>query len=519
MDHSNSNTSPPSITEKPYESDQANDANEFTVVQEKRWYNTGLKIFGKQLPAYNAASVQLLMVSIVFFLTPGMFNALSGLGGSGLGEQYHQTAANSNVALYCTFATIGFFSGTIVNTLGPRITLAIGGVGYALNSASLLCFNHTQNTGFVIAAGAILGVCAACLWSAQGVVIMAYPTEKSKGKYVAIFWAIFNLGSVIGSLIPLGQSLNDTNQGGVSDGTYAAFLALMIVGSILALSLMPINKVIKSDGTGVIVKKNPTFVTEMKGLFKLLKVDPYVVLLFPMFFCSNWFYTYQFNVFNLAKFNVRTRSLNSLLYWTMQIVGALSWGLFLDWEKYNRKTRAKVFHAVVFVLTFAIWGGGYAFQKDFTRQDVTDGKVVAMDWTDGRKYIGPMFLYMFYGFYDAVWQTYVYWLLGALTNSSRKLGLYAGFYKGIQSAGSAIVWRLDAMEVEYMSLFASSWGLLAASLVISLPLVLWRVKESTDFEDDVMFTEDLDNREEIAEVVGEWVAPGVEVRDDQIIKV
>jgi hypothetical protein len=31
--------------------------------------------------------------------------------------------------------------------------------------------------------------------------------------------------------------------------------------------------------------------------------------------------------------------------------------------------------------------------------------------------------------------------MGSLTNNSRKLANFAGFYKGIQSAGAAITWR------------------------------------------------------------------------------
>lgn len=456
----------------------------------RRWYNTGLKIGGYRMLPYNASVIQLVMVSFVFFLCPGMYNALNGLGGSGLLAKDASTSANANVALYCTFATVGFFSGTIANTIGAKYSLLIGGVGYALYSASLLCFQHTQNAGFVIAAGAILGICASCLWAGQGIVLMAYPLEKEKGRFLSIFWCIFNLGGVIGSLIPLIQTVNNSNAGGVSDATYAAFLALMIVGAILALSILPSGYVRKLDGTRVIVKKHPTIVSEMKGLVKVLRLDPYIILLFPMFFASNWFYTYQFNCFNLGRFNVRTRSLNNLLYWVAQIFGALIWGWILDWARFSRKTRAYAYHGVLFVLTMAIWGGGYDFQKQFTRADNDAGTLVAMDWTDGA-YIGPMFLYIFYGMFDAIWQTYVYWLLGALTNSSRKLALYAGFYKGIQSAGAAIVWRLDATGTEYMSIFASSWALLAGSLVLAIPVVL-RVKETTDPEEDAMFTEDGD---------------------------
>lgn len=59
--------------------------------------------------------------------------------------------------------------------------------------------------------------------------------------------------------------------------------------------------------------KNPTWKTELLGLWETIRTDSYVVFLFPMFFASNWFYTYQFNDFNGAKFNVRTRSLNNTL--------------------------------------------------------------------------------------------------------------------------------------------------------------------------------------------------------------
>lgn len=75
----------------------------------------------------------------------------SGLGGGG---QLDATVADdSTVALYSTFATIAFFSGTICNKIGIKATLSLGGFGYALYSASFLSYNHTQNRGFVIFAG------------------------------------------------------------------------------------------------------------------------------------------------------------------------------------------------------------------------------------------------------------------------------------------------------------------------------------------------------------------------------
>jgi hypothetical protein len=48
---------------------------------------------------------------------------------------------------------------------------------------------QTQGTRwFFILAGAILGITAALLWSAQGEIMMSYPLEKDKGKMFGIFW-------------------------------------------------------------------------------------------------------------------------------------------------------------------------------------------------------------------------------------------------------------------------------------------------------------------------------------------
>jgi MFS family permease len=110
-------------------------------------------------------------------------------------------ANNANVALYSTFSVVGFFAGTFTNKLGIKLTLSFGGLGYFIYASSLLSYNHTQNDGFLIFAGALLGVCAGLLWTAQGAIMMSYPPEGSKGRYISWFWMIFNLGAVIGSLV------------------------------------------------------------------------------------------------------------------------------------------------------------------------------------------------------------------------------------------------------------------------------------------------------------------------------
>ncbi|GKZ22447.1 hypothetical protein AbraIFM66951_008329 [Aspergillus brasiliensis] len=465
----------PAVTSDP-------EAGHETKLTGKPWMYKPVKIGPWSLPYFASPEAQLLLVSFVCFLCPGMFNAVSGLGGGG--QLDPADVSDANTALYSTFAVVGFFAGSIANRIGLRLTLSIGGFGYFLYVASLLSYNHNKNSGFLIFAGALLGVCGGLLWCAQGAVMMSYPNEKDKGKFIAIFWVIFNLGGVIGSLVPLGQNLH-SEAGQVNDGTYIAFMVLMALGFVLAWGLSDSKYVKRKDGSHVIVMKNPTWISEFKGLYDTIRTDYYIILFFPMFLVSNWFTAYQFNSVNGAYFTIRTRALNNLLYWLMQMVGAFVFGQILDLKYFSRPIRAKIGLGLLFALTMGVWGGGYAFQKTYTRKSV----VADTDWTTSG-YVGPMFLYMFYGFYDAAFQTCAYWFMGSLTNNARKLANFAGFYKGIQSAGAAGMWRMDAVGTPYMTEFASCWGLLAGSLVIASPVVFLRIKEHADVEADLNFSDE-----------------------------
>lgn len=463
---------------------------EVVVRRPAGWMYKGFAINGKEV-WYASPIVQLIMVAMVCFLCPGMFNALGGLGAGGQVDALAQD--NANTALYSTFAVVAFFSGTIANMLGVRLTLSLGGLGYCVYAASFLSYNHNQNDGFVIFAGAFLGVCAGLLWTAQGTIMMSYPSEDRKGRYISWFWMIFNMGAVIGSLIPLGQNI-EKKTGPVTDGTYAGFIVLMFCGAVLALFLCNANKVQRRDGSHVILMKNPSWWTEIKGLGETITSEPWIILLFPMFFASNVFYTYQVNCFNAPHFNTRTRALNNTLYWLSQIFGAIAFGYALDYGQFRRTVRAKAGFVALFVLTMVIWGGGSAWQfKQPSREFVEDKNTtyVPVDWTDGGDaYIGPMFLFMFYGFYDAAWQTCIYWYMGALSNSGRKAANLTGFYKGVQSAGAAVFWRLDGLKKPYETMFGSTWGLLGAALVFAAPVIWLKIKDTVTIEEDLKFSDE-----------------------------
>lgn len=72
----------------------------------------------------------------------------------------------------------------------------------------------------MIFAGAVLGFTAALLWSAQGAIMMSYPLEKDKGKSFGIFWAIFQFGAFIGSIIALAINIKSGKLTSVATSTY-----------------------------------------------------------------------------------------------------------------------------------------------------------------------------------------------------------------------------------------------------------------------------------------------------------
>ncbi|KIJ24610.1 hypothetical protein M422DRAFT_39088 [Sphaerobolus stellatus SS14] len=422
---------------------------------------------------------QLLLISFICFCDPGMYNSISGIGGSG--QLDPTVAANATVALLAATAVAAFtVVPTVFDVLGPRGCLLLSGWTYPLYAGSLLCYNHTQNSAFVIVSGAILGVGAAFLWTAQGDIMLSYPTEGQRGRAIAWFWVIFNIGGAVGGFMSFGLNFK-SKAGTVSDSTYIAFIVVMAFGWLLSVFVAPPNRVTRSDGTVVARTKHRasdlTWKQQLRAFTKAYS-NWRIMILIPMFFCTNIPYSYQQNSVNGATFTIRSRSLNSALYWLAQVFGGLFIGFVLDIPSLRRSNRAKVGWVITFVLTFAIYGGGFAFQK-WTNQRPKN----FLDFSNVSEFVGPCFLYIFYGMYDAIFQSLCYWTMGALSNNPHTIARYVALYKTFQAAGGAMAWRINALHKPAMTQFAMNWGLLAAALIIASP-ALWTIKDTTEPEDD-----------------------------------
>lgn len=427
---------------------------------------------------FNSPLIQIILIGLVCFCCPGMFNALSGMGGGG--QVNHEAANNANTALYTTFAVFGVLGGGIFNLLGPRLTLLAGCSTYVLYAGSFLYYNHYKHQLFAIIAGAILGIGAGLLWAAQGAIMTSYPPTQRKGVYISLFWSIFNMGGVIGGLIPFVLNYNRTTATSVSDGTYIAFMCFMGFGAVLSLLILPPTKVVRDDGTRASVvtyKKVSTEALEILKLFTNWKMQ----LIIPAAWASNFFYSYQFNNVNGLLFNLRTKGLNNVFYWGAQMVGSMALGYLLDFSFKSRRMRGFVGIGVVATMSTGIWAGGLLNQlryKDGNFGEELDFKM------SGSRFAGPFVLYFSYGLLDAMFQSLCYWVIGALADDSETLSRYSGFYKGVQSAGAAVAWQVDTHKTPLVTQLVINWGLTTISYPLLVILIVLAVKDGEPSKDD-----------------------------------
>lgn len=200
-----------------------------------------------------------------------------------------------------------------------------------------------------------------------------------------------------------------------------------------------------------------------------------------MFFASNYFYAYQ-GAINANIFDGTTRALNAVLEALGAITGALFIGYVLDIERLKRRTRGYIGLALVTVITIIVWSAALAWQVTFSRANVSDTNRIS--YHDHKTYAPKGALFFFFYFGDSCYQALIYWVMSALTNDPFKLARFAGFYKAIQSAGSAGSFGMDAVGTPFLNELLGSWCM----MLFSFPLAYFVIRtiKDTNYDDEKM---------------------------------
>jgi hypothetical protein len=200
-----------------------------------------------------------------------------------------------------------------------------------------------------------------------------------------------NLGASIGGIISLALNVQRSYRGSISKATYIVLMTIMCLGMPFAILLPSTSKVQRTDGRKVVMKKAPSLLKEFHVLGRLLK-NPTVLALIPLMLYAQWFLSYQWQ-FNYAYFTVRTRALNSMLFYLGGLVASMSLGWFLDWDRLPRPRRAKIGFFIVLITSGTSWILAQAVQAHYLKTKPT------LDWDSDGFGVG-CFLFLLWGVSD-----------------------------------------------------------------------------------------------------------------------
>ncbi|GKU05743.1 unnamed protein product, partial [Fusarium langsethiae] len=284
---------------------------------------------------YRSPLFNVIIVGLISFTQPGIWNALNNTGAGGQQEPYLVNGANS-----LTFGIMVFgcslFS-ILANKIGLKWVLVIGTLGYAPYSAALYTNNRYGVEWFVLLGGATCGIGASALWASEGAIALGYGDVKDRGKFrtlavtiVAGIWlGLRELGQLIGSSIQLSLNVDSGKRGRVGYTTYLVLIALQCLGLPLAFLISPPHKVIRSDGSKLPSTKTNKSIAEQFRKWGALIQRKQFFLLIPMLVGFNWNSTYL-GIYLVNYFSVRSRALASLTSGVAATAANIFWGWFFD---------------------------------------------------------------------------------------------------------------------------------------------------------------------------------------------
>ncbi|KAL8912808.1 MAG: hypothetical protein Q9171_002266 [Xanthocarpia ochracea] len=243
---------------------------------------------------------------------------------------------------------------------------------------------------------------------------------------------------------------------------YIVFVLLMALAFfVAAFSIVPPAQVRRRDGTPLAHYPHEGLWEELKRQRLLLKDWRLLAMFIPMF--ASEVPIIVLSSLNSLYFNIRTRSLNSLMFNVMQIVGAIWIGLMLDnWKIASRRTRGVVTVTAVAVVVIAGWIGLTVWLYR-NPMDLLDPPL--FDWTDG-PFGGFFVLNLIFGMNMVIYQVTVQWIISSFTNDPEHLARLAGLVKGVLAGGVAAAFGTEAAGLTQLHVVAYNFTIQAVGLVL-----------------------------------------------------
>ena len=184
-------------------------------------------------------------------------------------------------------------AGGVANKISSKWALVIGAAFYTPYAAGLYCNNRYGNEWFMLLAAALCGIGASLLWASEAAIAVGYPEDTKRGRYVAIWMGIRQMGPLVGGAISLALNSKTNSAGKVTYTTYLGLVAISSLGAPFALLLSQPQDVVRSDGTPIPYMKKTSIAIEARAIWQQL-LNKYMLLLIPVFLAGQFGTTYQY---------------------------------------------------------------------------------------------------------------------------------------------------------------------------------------------------------------------------------
>ncbi|KAF2711034.1 MFS general substrate transporter [Pleomassaria siparia CBS 279.74] len=428
-------------------SDSTQDGPPKQVSRFTRWYRS---------PLFNV-----IIVGLISFTQPGIWNALNSTGAGGQQEPYLVNGANSLTFGIMVFGCSAF--SILANKFGVKKVLIFGTLGYAPYSASLYVNNRYGTEWFVLFGGATCGLAASALWAAEGAIALGYADVHNRGKFTGIWLGLRELGQLIGSSIQLSLNVKSGQRGKVGYSTYLILIALQCLGLPLSLLISSPHKIIHPSGRTVAdPTKNKAVMKEFHKWVTLLK-DRRFYLLIPILVGFNWNSTYL-GIYLTKYFSVRSRTLGALTSGIAATVANIFWGWFYDLKYFSRPKLAKVTWALFSVIMLAL------FVWQTVNENLYEKTVpkVTLDWANPG-FARGFSVNVLFRFMNESHYMFVYWILGAFFDDLETLTLAVGLMRSFESIGACLAFGIGAIKITPMINLIVAFVM----FVIGIPTTFW----------------------------------------------
>ncbi|OJJ62914.1 hypothetical protein ASPSYDRAFT_55656 [Aspergillus sydowii CBS 593.65] len=403
---------------------------------------------------YRRVFFQATVVGLCAFLAPGLYNAMQSTGAGGQQSPYLVMAANS--VLGATMVLTCALGSVVANCVGLKNALVFGTTGYCVYAASLYTNNRYGNEWFVYLGATACGITAGVFWAAEGAIMIGYPIDSQRGRYLAYWLAYRNGGSIVGGIINLAFNYSGKSTGKLDWRTYIVFVALQCIAPLVALFLSPPQKVQRADGQIVKTAERVSTFREIKEILKILVRKDFLLML-PFFFYATFLLSYASSYLTLY-FSVRARALASLISALAQITANFFFGSFLDWRRFTLNQRARFSYIFIMALFGGTWIWGAVVQHDY------EVHTPALDWVDkgfGRGW--AFYILMQVNF--ALAYNYGYWLAGYVARGPAEIIRLTSTVRAVEAAGGAVAAGISSTPAPLIAALGVNFGLWGLAVV------------------------------------------------------